>query len=90
MGEVVKDPISPLQATETRGYEMTSPFKIMRKEVETYSRALVRMYGTEELLLKSDFGRADPKRAHEIARRAAGIPDHVSLGRTPLDECDWP
>jgi hypothetical protein len=29
-----------------------------------------------------------PERAHEAARQAAGIPDHISLGREPLDETE--
>jgi hypothetical protein len=44
------------------------------------------MYEIEALILKSDFGRSNPERAHELARRAEVIPDHVSLGRTPLAE----
>ncbi len=65
---------------------MTSCFTRLRDEVVTYSDAVRRMYEIEALMLKSDFGRANPKRTHEIARRAVGIPDHVTLGRTPLAE----
>jgi hypothetical protein len=65
---------------------MPREFEIALEEIETYSEGLLRMYKLEEVMLKSDFGRADPKRVHEVARRAVGIPDHVKLGRTPLAE----
>jgi hypothetical protein len=65
---------------------MMSCFKIQHDEIVAYGDAIRRMYRTEELMLKSDFGRAQPDRVHEIARHAAGIPDHVGIGRTPLSE----
>jgi len=46
------------------------------------------MRAIEATLRKSDLGRWMPQRAHELARRAAGIPDHVTLGREPLDETE--
>jgi hypothetical protein len=70
---------------------MTNRFESMRRELETYLPALVRMYAIEEMLRRSDLGRWMPECAHEAARQAAGIPDLVSLGREPLDETeeDW-
>ena len=65
---------------------MTSVFKIMYDEINTYDESRC-MYKLEELMLNSDFGRAEPQRVHELARRAVGIPDHVRIGRTPL--ADW-
>jgi hypothetical protein len=65
---------------------MPMGFEAGLAEMEMYKEDLLRMYKIEELMLKSDFGRADPKRVHELARRAVGIPDHVELGRTPLGE----
>jgi hypothetical protein len=67
---------------------MTNRFEKARKETETYLPALVRMYATEARLRKSDLGRWMPERAHELARQAADIPDHVSLGREPLDQSE--
>lgn len=63
-----------------------SGFKKLQTEIEKYGDRLVSMYEIEELLRKSDFGRLNPERAHELARQAVGIPDDVSLGKTPLTE----
>jgi hypothetical protein len=46
------------------------------------------MRAIEARLRKSDLGRWMPERAHEAASQAAGIPDHFSLGREPLDETE--
>jgi hypothetical protein len=67
---------------------MTSAFETARRELEVNLPAVVRMYAIEMTLRKSDLGRWMPERAHELARQAAGIPDHVSLGREPLDESE--
>jgi hypothetical protein len=67
-------------------YEVTSPFKIRHDELVSYGEAVLRMYKIAAIMLKSDFGRLNPVRAHELARRAARIPDHASLGRVPLGE----
>ena len=66
---------------------MTSLFKIMYDEINAYDEAVVCMNKLQELMLNSDFGRAEPQHVHELARRAAGIPDHVRIGETPL--ADW-
>ena len=65
---------------------MPGDFASLRAEVETYSEDVLRMYRIEEMMLKSDFGRANPKRVHELARHSVGISDHIKLGRTPLAE----
>jgi hypothetical protein len=57
---------------------MTSVFETLREDVEAClawywddsgCEAMRRAYGVEELLLKSDFGRLCPERAHELAMR---------------------
>ena len=67
---------------------MSNRFETARSELETYLPAIVRMYSIEKTLRKSDLGRWLPERAHELARQAAGIPDHVGLGHEPLDESE--
>lgn len=69
---------------------MTSCFKIGHDELVTYGEAVRRMYEIEALMLETDFGRSDPARVHEIARAAVGIPDNVSIARTPLGEWQEP
>jgi hypothetical protein len=49
-------------------------------------RARLKSGTTSWLPLWRSVGRLNPARAHELARRAARIPDHVSLGRVPLGE----
>jgi hypothetical protein len=64
-----------------------SPFEKARVEYQTYLDAMIEMYRIEGLMLQSDFGRCNPLRAHELARRAVGIPDDVlRLGSIPLAE----
>jgi hypothetical protein len=65
-----------------------SSFAEIANQLKTYLPALSRAYGIEITLRKSDLGRWYPERAHQIARRAAGIPDHIMPSTTPLSDED--
>lgn len=53
-------------------------------ELEAIKPKLLMMYEIEELMLRSDFGRLNPERTHEIARIAVGIPDGSPFGQNAL------
>ena len=67
---------------------MSKSFAEMAEEIRRYSPLLVDAYRIELGMRRGDLGRLLGGKTHMAARRAAGIPNDVLTGTTPIDDED--